>query len=468
MIAVRSDSHDPHLKKSVLLMATVSAFLLPFMASAVNVALPAIGEHFAMNAVALSWVATAYLLGAAMFLVPLGRVADIVGRKRIFLLGISLFTVVSLALALSPSGGLLIGLRVLQGAGGTMTFATSTAILMSVFPANERGHAIGITTAAVYVGLAIGPFAGGLLTHNLGWRSVFFINVPLGIFIIAVALSKLKSEWREADGEKLDIPGSLLYSLALLAVVYGFSLLPQITGGVLIAVGIAGMTAFIKWETVAHSPMLDLRLFRGNTPFIFSNLAAFINYSATFAVTFLLSLYLQYIKGLSPQGAGTVLIAQPVVMAVLSPVAGRWSDHREPRVVASIGMALTTLGLMLLIFLNGSTPIAFIVLALMILGSGFGLFSSPNTNAVMSSVDKRFYGVASAVVGTMRLTGQTFSMGMAMLIFALILGRVKITPENHPQFLQSTRMAFLLFALLCGLGIWASLARGRVRKVKTA
>jgi EmrB/QacA subfamily drug resistance transporter len=452
------------MKNSVLIMATVSSFLLPFMASAVNIALPAIGADFSMNAVALSWIATAYLLGAAMFLVPLGRVADIVGRKRIFMLGISIFTLISLALALAPSGGLLIALRVLQGVGGTMTFATSTAILMSVFPAKERGHALGITTAAVYIGLAIGPFVGGLLTYNFGWRSVFFVNVPLGIFILAVAFFKLKSEWREADGEKLDLAGTLLYSLALLTIIYGFSLLPQFTGGVLIAVGIVGIAAFIKWETMAHSPMLDLRLFRGNIPFIYSNLAAFINYSATFAVTFLLSLYLQYIKGLSPQGAGIVLVAQPAVMAVLSPLAGRWSDHREPRVVASIGMALTTVGLALLVFLGSATPLSYIVLALIVLGSGFGLFSSPNTNAVMSSVDNRSYGVASAVVGTMRLTGQTFSMGIAMLIFALILGRVQIAPENYPQFLRSTRIAFLLFTVLCGLGVFASLARGKVRQ----
>lgn len=467
MIVAHSESHDPRMKNSVLLMATVSSFLLPFMASAVNVALPSIGADFAMNAVALSWVATAYLLGAAMFLVPLGRVADIVGRKRIFILGVSLFALISLALALSPSGGLLIGLRVLQGVGGTMTFATSMAILMSVFPASERGRALGITTAAVYVGLAMGPFVGGFLTQHFGWRSVFFVNVPLGIFILAVVFSKLKGEWREADGEKLDIPGSLLYSLALLAIIYGFSLLPQFAGGALIVIGIAGMAAFLKWETVARSPMLDLRLFRGNIPFIFSNLAAFINYSATFAVTFLLSLYLQYIKGLSPQGAGMVLVAQPAVMALFSPVAGRWSDHQEPRVVASIGMTLTTLGLVLLVFLGDSTPLSYIVLALVVLGSGFGLFSSPNTNAVMSAVDKRSYGVASAVVGTMRLTGQTFSMGIAMLIFALILGRAPIVPENYPQFLHSARIAFLLFAILCGLGILASLARGKVREKAT-
>jgi MFS family permease len=245
--------------------------------------------------------------------------------------------------------------------------------------------------------------------------------------------------------------------------IYGFSVLPAVTGTLLIAAGLLGLAAFIKWETTARSPLLNLSLFRGNVTFVWSNVAALINYSATFAVTFLLSLYLQYIKGLTPQSAGLVLMAQPIVMAALSPIAGRLSDHHEPRKVASIGMALTTAGLLLLVFAGNQTPIPFIVAALMVLGSGFGLFSSPNTNAVMSAVDKRYYGVASAVLGTMRLTGQTLSMGTVMLIFAVMIGRVQITPSSYPLFLRSLHLAFVLFTLLCAAGVAASLARGKVR-----
>jgi MFS family permease len=188
-----------------------------------------------------------------------------------------------------------------------------------------------------------------------------------------------------------------------------------------------------------------------------------LNYSATFGVTFLCSLYLQYIKGLSPKEAGLLLLAQPLVMAVLSPFAGRLSDRIEPRIVSSLGMALSTLGLSLCIFLNMQTKTPYFIACLMVLGTGFALFSSPNTNAVMSSVEKRFYGIASATLGTMRLTGQMFSMAVTMLIFALLIGRVQITPEHYPAFLKSMKIAFTCFTGLCFFGIFASLSRGRIR-----
>jgi MFS family permease len=206
-----------------------------------------------------------------------------------------------------------------------------------------------------------------------------------------------------------------------------------------------------------------MNLFRSNTVFVFSNLAALINYSATFAVSFLLSLYLQYIKGLSPQNAGLILVSQPIMQALFSPSAGRLSDRIESRIVASAGMALTVIGLLLLTLLNEETALVFIIVSLMLLGFGFALFSSPNTNAIMSSVEKRFYGVASATLGTMRLIGQTLSMGIAMLIFAIHIGKVQITPEYYAPFLTSTQTAFVVFAVLCFGGIFASLARGNVR-----
>jgi len=219
----------------------------------------------------------------------------------------------------------------------------------------------------------------------------------------------------------------------------------------------------VRWEIRVGSPVLNMNLFRNNTVFAFSNLAALINYSATSAVGFLLSLYLQYVKALSPQNAGLVLVSQPVMMAIFSPLAGRLSDRIEPRIVASVGMALTTIGLLPFVFLNEGTPLGFIVASLVLLGFGFALFSSPNTNAVMSSVEHRFYGVASATLGTMRLTGQMLSMGIAMLILAIYVGKVQITAEYYALFLTSLKTAIGVFAVLCFVGIFASLARGKVR-----
>jgi EmrB/QacA subfamily drug resistance transporter len=451
-------------KRVTLLAATLASFLTPFMGSATNVALPSMGREFSMDAVLLGWVPTSYLLAAAMLLVPFGRIADIYGRKRIFTYGIIIFTLASLFSGIAPSATWLIVARVLQGVGSAMIFGTGVAMLTSVFPAQERGRVLGINVAAVYVGLSLGPFIGGFLTQHLGWRSIFLVTVPLGLVAVAFVLWRLEGEWAEAQGEAFDLVGSVIYALTLLTLMYGFSLLPDIWGLGLILVGVVGLGAFIWWEMNARNPVLNLNLFARNRPFALSNLAALINYSATSAVTFLLSLYLQYIKALSPQQAGLVLIAQPIVQATFSPVAGRLSDRVEPRVISSTGMTLTAGGLILLIFVKPTTPLWAIIACLLLLGLGFALFSSPNMNAIMSSVEKRFYGVASGTAGTMRLLGQMLSMGIAMLLFALYIGRIEITREVYPQFLVSMKTAFAIFAALCVGGTFASLARGNIRE----
>lgn len=454
-------------KRSALIVAALSSFMTPFMGSSINIALPSIEKEFEIDAVLLSWVATSYLLAAAISLVPFGRLADIYGRKKTFAYGIIAFTVTSFLCAASISAHMLILFRVFQGIGSAMIFATGIAILTSVFPPRERGKALGINVAAVYLGLSFGPFLGGSLTQYFTWRSVFLINVPFGIVIIALVWWKLKGEWAEAKGEKFDVFGALIYSLAIIGIMYGISLLPALKSIIFILGGFVGVLTFIKWELMAEYPVFHLGLFKANRTFAFSNLAALINYSATFAVTFLLSLYLQRVKGLSPQTTGLILVAQPIVMAVFSPLAGRLSDKIEPRIVASLGMALTSAGLLPFSFLKENSSLVFIVTNLIVLGFGFALFSSPNTNAIMSCVNKRFYGLASGSVGTMRLMGMMISMGIATLVFALYIGRVQITTEYYPTFVESVRVAFGIFFVLCICGVLASLARGNVRMKAT-
>jgi EmrB/QacA subfamily drug resistance transporter len=450
-------------KKAALVVSTLASFLTPFMASSINIALPSIGSEFSLDAISLSWVTTVYLLTAAMFLVPFGRLADIYGRKRIFTYGVLLHTLASILAAGSLSGSMLIASRALQGVGGSMVFGTGVAILTSVYPASDRGRVLGINVGSVYLGLSLGPILGGVLTQQIGWRSIFVVSVLLGLVIVAFVFAKLKAEWAEAKGERFDGAGTVLFSLSLALMMYGFSGLPTAAGTWTILLGVVFLVAFLLWELKTPSPLLDVKLLSHNLAFAFSNAAALINYSATYAVTFLLSLYLQYLKRLSPQDAGLVLIFQPALMALTSPLAGRLSDKVEPRIVASIGMAIIVIGLLFFIFIDAETGLWLIALNLVVLGFGFGLFSSPNTNAVMSSVEKRFYGVAAATLGTMRLTGQMLSMGVVMILFALHIGRVKITPEYYPDFLQSVRTAFVIFSVLCVVGVFASLARGKVR-----
>ena len=450
-------------KRIVLAVAALGTFLVGFTGSSINIALPSIGRELKMDAVLLGWVATSYILASATLLLPFGRLADIRGRKRIFIYGIITYTIASLLLSFVPSASALISLRVVQGVGSAMIFSTGIAIVTSVFPAGERGKALGITAAMTYLGLSLGPVLGGILTQYFGWRSIFLAMVPLGATTVALLLAKVKGEWAEAKGEKFDFIGTTSYSLSLIAIIYGFSLLPASLGIWLTAAGAAGIFAFVRQEVKIAHPLVDINLFRKNRVFAFSNLAQLFSYSAAFAVSFLMSLYLQYIKGLSPQHAGLILVVMPAVQAGFSPFAGRLSDRIEPRILASTGMGLITVGLALFTSLNEGTTLGFIMGSLITIGLGFGFFASPNTNAIMSSVRERRYGVASAILATMRQIGMMFSMGIAMLLFSLYIGRVEITAPYYPLFLKSTKIAFTIFTALCSAGIAASLARGKTR-----
>ncbi|ADZ09925.1 drug resistance transporter, EmrB/QacA subfamily [Methanobacterium lacus] len=450
--------HSINNRVIALLVATLASFFTPFMASAVNIAIPSIGSSFGADVILLSWIPTAYLLAAAVFAVPFGRIADIHGMKKIFTYGIIIFTVASFLCAIAPSIISLIVFRIMQGVGSAMIFVTGLAIISSVYPRNERGKAIGINVASVYIGLSMGPVLGGLLTQYFGWRSIFLVVIPLGLLVIALTLTKLKGEWAECAGESFDIPGSVIYSVALVVLIYGFSILPGLYGILMVVAGVVGLLIFAAFELRVKNPVFEVRLFKNRT-FGFSSLAALINYSSTFAVIFLLSLYLQYIKGMDPQAAGIILVAQPVVMAITSPIAGRLSDKFSPGSIATIGMAITTLSLICFTFLSSSTSIEYIVVVLLVLGFGLGLFSSPNTNAIMGSVEKKFYGIASATVGTMRLIGQMLSMGIAMLVFSIFIGNVVIEPSNYPALISSVNTVFMICAGLCFVGIFASYIR---------
>lgn len=446
-------------KRTVLLVSSLSSFLTPIAASSFNIALPTIGTELSMDAVSLSWASLAYLLSAAIFLVPFGSLADIYGRKRVFLYGTSIFAATSLMLALFPSGTSIIIFRAMQGVGAAMIFGTSVAILVAVFSERERGLVLGINSACVYVGLSIGPLYGGFLTQNLGWRSIFFGNVVLCLAIIVLTLLGLKGEWTEAAGEMFDVKGSAVYGVTLFSVMYGFSLLPSVSSLLPLGIGVVGAFAFIQLSTRSKNPVLDIGLFKHNRVFAFSNAAALINYGATYAVTFLMSLYLQYLRGLSPEDAGLILISTPIVQAIFSPITGRLSDRIEARKVAAVGMAVTSMSMLPLILIDESTSMLYIVSCLALLGFGLALFVSPNTNSIMGSVERRLYGVAASMFGTMRLIGQMLSMGIALVIFAVLIGRVEITPIVYPLLTGSVRTAFTVFLILCIIGIFASLVK---------
>jgi len=457
---VQTDRPRPRHESTILVVTSISAFLTPFNAASVNIALPAIGTEFQADAITLSWVATSLLLATAIFLVPLGRLADIHGMKKMMVTGLMVYIFSAVLAAVSGSMALLLTARVIQGLASAMIFSTSTALLVMAYPVQRRGHALGINIACVYTGLSMGPFVGGMLTQSLGWRSSFWLIAALVVVPVVMTFWLIKEEWAAARREKFDLAGSLIYGAGLIALMLGLSELPDWWGYASLAASLLILAGFVTWEMRAKSPLINVFLFIRNRVFGFSNLAALVNYSATFAVTFLLSLYLQYIKGMEPGNAGLVILVMPLVQAIFSPVMGRLSDRVDPRLLASGGMGLCTAGLLMLALLNNGLPLLYIIASLVILGLGFALFSSPNTNAIMSSVDKGSLATASATLATMRLIGQMLSMGIAMLAMSVIIGHFEIEPAVYPQFQLSVKTCFIIFTVLCFGGIFASLARG--------
>ena len=448
-----------NVQTAALAAASVASFLGPFMMSAVAITLPVVQTELGATAVQLSWVAAGYILALAAILLPVGRLADIFGRKRTFIWGTAMFVAFSLCASLAWSVSSLVALRVLQGVGAAMILSTAVAIVTDLYPRSERGKAMGILVACVYLGLSVGPLVGGMMTDLAGWRSVFFLSLPLGLVCVALAM-RIEGEWRPAQGERFDVLGSVYYALFVICFVNGLTDLASPEKGVpLLTAAAALVLMFVLRSRRAVHPIIELSLFTSNRVFLLSSLATLINYAGTFAVGFLLSLYLQVVKGYSPMGAGLVLVIQPVIQSLLSPLAGRLSDRFNAAGLASMGMGLCALGLLGICTLSASSSLWVIGAILALLGVGFALFASPNMSVIMGSVEPRHYSIASSLVGTMRTFGMSLSMGITTVVFGFLLHGRQVSPETVPQFLSSMHIIFAACAVLCVLGVFCSLGR---------
>ena len=451
------------LEKTALIVAMITSFVNPLSLSAINVALPAIGTDLGANAVSLAWIAASYALTAAVVQLPLGRITDICGKRRIMITGAIIFSLSNFLAAISWSSWWMILCRIIQGLGGSMTSVSGMAIVSSIFPPKQRGKAIGMIVGTVYAGLSVGPFVGGMLTHYLGCYSMFIANGLLTGIAAFMAIKGLKGDWEQdiLPQEKLDASGALIYCTALSLLMIGLSSLPGNFPLILIAAGIAGLALFVILQSRTKYPIINVAIFLKNRIFVFSNLAAFIHYASAFAISFLLNLYLQYVKGIEAHHAGFIMLAQPGIQALFSPFMGALSDRVDPRILASIGMGCTVAGAWALIGITKETSLLFIILMLVLLGMGYAVFASPNTNAIMGSVDRSLYGMASSFSGTMRAMGMSVSMAVATMSMSFYVGGRKIGINDYDGLFEAMNLCFFIFVILCCAGIGVSLVRGK-------
>lgn len=446
----------------ILFVVSIVQFLIPFMSSAVDVALPTIGKEFGASAAQLSIIQLAYVFAIVVLMLPMGRFADIHGRKRIFIVGIILVTLSTFALGWTRGVATFILFHFLQGAGASMIISNGIAILSSVFPPQRRGRAIGIITAFAYVGLAAGPSLAGVIITQLGWRWLLYLMVPFQLIALFLTVLKLKDEWADSKGEKFDWIGTAIYMIALSMVVVGISQFRRLdfAEGITV-IGLIGVAIFLKVEAGMDMPLLDTRLFSNNRVFTFSNICAMINYGASFGAIFLFTLYLQFVKGLSAQQAGFVLTVQPCFQALLSPMAGRWADAFSPLRMATMGMAICAIALICAAFIGADSNLISIMTIMALLGIGFGVFASPNMTAILASVKPHQYGATSSIYATVRPVGVLTTTAINTVILSLVMGDHPVTVDNRLEFVLSMRLCLMVFTLMCIVGVAFSTIRNQ-------
>jgi len=446
-------------QKIALAVATGTAFATAFSGSAVYVAIPTMGNYFHMGAANVGWITTAYMLAVAAMAVPFGKIADNTSRRNTLILGVGIFGVFSVLGIWAWSAACILFVRAVQGVGAAMIFATNMPIAISTFPGKERGRAIGICTSGAYVGLAIGPALGGFLNNTFGWKSIFIFGAVVAFVFLGMALT-LHEDKQEKAGPGFDLSGNIVYMLMIASIIYGFTSLNSTRfGWAFLVCGLLLGVLFVFIELKSKNPVIDVRIFAEDRVFTFSNITALLNYSATFALGYLISIYLQVGQGLTSRTAGFIMIAQPIVMAVLTPKTGKMSDQIPAYKLASCGMGVCSLTLLFFGFAQVSTPLWAVCAALGAAGVGTAMFSSPNTNVIMGCVPPSKFAVANSIVSTMRTTGQTIGMAIITIVVSATLGNISLYDVPQADLMRTMHICFFIFTALCILGIFMSLQR---------
>ena len=444
------------LETYVVIVSFITSFFAVFLSNGIIIGVPAIAQDFAMNNVIQNWVPTILFLTVAVCTVPAGQISGKFGVKKSLLAGVLVFLIGSIGACLSFSTESFLLFRIVQGAGMAFLNVSAMAMVVHAVKPQNRGKALGFTVTGVYLATSLSPVICGFLVHNLGWRSIFYFVIPFLVLCILLLSLKITDEWKTYEKDKIDKIGSIIYGLGILAFIYGFTTLTTTSGLILTILGLILLVVFGAYELRQKSPVFNVNLFK-NKKFTSSNIAALCSYIAIMVVTTLLNYHFQYVRGWDAQMAGLILIITPIIMAIMAPNAGKLSDRIHPQKLAALGMGIATIALLILTFLTGDTPLYMVVVAMILQGIGMGLFSSPNMNAIMSSVPPKDAPTASASQATMRTIGQTMSLGLLTLVFAWIMGSLKLAPEYASMIGQSSQIICGICTAACLIAIFASL-----------
>lgn len=414
--------------------------------ASVTIALPDLAQDLQASAKMVSWMPTLFLLSSVALMLPCGKLADNYGRKRLYTYGLALNAIASAMCAMGTVIEWVLFWRFVQGASSAMIFGSGVAILTSVTPSHKRGFALGLAAASVYVGLTVAPAIGGALTQLWGWRAVFLFQLPLVAILIGLIKYRLLGEWKNDRHSAFDWRGTGIFACAAVALVIGFSQLPSHSGIGLLLLAACLMILFVVHQSRHREPLIRVQMFKESRVFSLSLATALLMYASNYPLTFLLSLYLQYVKGFTPSHAGQIILLQALSMAILAPLSGRLSDRVQPRYLATVGCMIVALGFLVLSGLNMQTTTTYIGGSLVLVGIGFGLFSTPNNNAIMGAVRVEELGVASASMNLARTIGNLLGMSVVNLLVHVYLGDAQFTPEQYPA-LQRTISTALSIAL---------------------
>ena len=444
------------LETIVVFVSFITSFFAVFLSNGIIIGVPAIAQDFAMNNVIQNWVPTIFFLVVAVFTVPAGQISGKFGVKKSLLAGIIVYLIGSIGAVLSFSTESFLIFRIMQGAGVAFLNVSAMAMVVHAVAPKNRGKALGFTVTGVYLATSLSPVICGFLVHNLGWRSMFYFVIPFLVLCIILMITKIPQEWKTYQDDKIDKVGSILYGIGILFFIYGFTSLITTPGKILTVLGIILLVIFGAYELRQKSPVFNMNLFK-NKKFTSSNIAALCSYIAVMVVTTILNYHFQYVRGWDAQMSGMILIITPIIMAIMAPNAGKLSDKIHPQKLAALGMGIATVALLILTFLTGKTPLYMVIIAMILQGIGMGLFSSPNMNAIMSSVPPKDAPTASASQATMRTIGQTMSLGLLTLVFAWIMGSLELAPQYASMIVQASQTICGICTVACLLAIFASL-----------